>query len=73
MYSRGLVNFLPEFTFNLPTQISTVCVLDDQKLPLPIFVFGCMNGQILVFLGFDQNASQSIESHEKNGICNCKL
>ncbi|KAI7690591.1 Phospholipase A-2-activating protein, partial [Sarcoptes scabiei] len=65
---KGLVNFLPEFTFNLPTQISTVCVLDDQKLPLPIFVFGCMNGQILVFLGFDQNASQSIESHEKN-VC----
>ena len=67
-YKRsGFIDFDVDYTFYLPTQISTVCVIDRSDLPTVLFIFGCLNGHQYVFHGFEQNASQCITLHQNNG------
>lgn len=63
----GLIDFDSEYTFFLPTQISTVCVLDKADFPTIVFIFGCLNGHIYVFHGYERDSVQCITEHTKNG------
>ncbi|KAH9423375.1 hypothetical protein DERP_003654, partial [Dermatophagoides pteronyssinus] len=66
--SDGFIDFDVDYTFYLPTQISTVCVIDRSDLPTVLFIFGCLNGHQYVFHGYEQNASQCITLHQNN-VC----
>lgn len=66
--SDGFIDFHADHTFFLPTQISTVCVIDRSDLPTVLFIFGCLNGHQYVFHGLEQNASQCITLHQNN-VC----
>lgn len=67
-FSSGTVEFDSEFSFYLPTQISIVCVVERDNFNCAFFIFGCLNGHIYTFNGYDLNASQTLTNHSQNGI-----